>query len=221
MQELANNPIMCGGWGEQTKEFFLASLDEIGQKIGQKYQKINDANFGVGQVAEGKLAYYENIYFLNFISAKQKNKFTITSISDDGNNSTTNDTSDMYFGGDRNLHIMKECAIQMPISIGLQKNSPLKPRINLLLRKIIEAGLIEKWLNDVMTPILATSQSNEENIKAVMNLKKLYAGFVALGIGYGLSIFTLIGEIIHWKYIVTKDPNFDKYALDVYYSRKK
>ncbi|XP_077301063.1 ionotropic receptor 21a-like [Arctopsyche grandis] len=221
MQELANNPIICGGWGEQTKEFFLASLDEVGQKIGQKYQKINDANIGVEQVAKGKLAYYENVHFLNFISAKQKNKYSSKSISDDGKNSTNNDTSDMFSVGDRNLHIMKECAIHMPISIGLQKNSPLKPQIDLLLRKIIEAGLVEKWLNDVMTPILATSQSNEENIKAVMNLQKLYGGFVALGIGYGLSIFTLIGEIIYWKYIVTKDPNFDIYALDVYYSRKK
>lgn len=50
----------------------------------------------------------------------------------------------------RNLHIMSDCIISMPISIGLEKNSPLKPRIDGFIQRIVEAGLVHKWLGDTM-----------------------------------------------------------------------
>lgn len=218
MEQLTESSIMCGGWGDQTRQFFLSSLDEIGKKVGHKYKEINDPEDGVNQVAKGKLAYYGNIYFLKYISMIRKQK----SMNDHNeNNKNQNNTDIKPTKDDRNLHVMKDCAIHMPISIGLQKNSPLKPKFDKLIRKIIEAGLIEKWLNDIMTPIFAITMYNGENIKALMNLQKLYAGFVALAIGYFMSFVCLIGEIIHWNYIVKKDPYFDIYALDVYYSKKK
>lgn len=50
----------------------------------------------------------------------------------------------------RDLHIMSDCIISMPISIGLEKNSPLKPRIDEFIQRVVEAGLVLKWLDDVM-----------------------------------------------------------------------
>lgn len=50
----------------------------------------------------------------------------------------------------RELHIMSDCIISMPISIGLEKNSPLKPRIDEFIQRVVEAGLVLKWLDDVM-----------------------------------------------------------------------
>lgn len=117
---------------------------------------------------------------------------------------------------DRNLHIMKDCVINMPISLGLQKNSPLKPRVDRFLRMIIEAGLVKKWLNDAMSEVLIADQTQEtEAIKALMNLKKLYGGFVALGIGYGLSTLLLLIEILYWHFAVVKNPMYDKYSNSV------
>lgn len=116
----------------------------------------------------------------------------------------------------KSLHIMKDCVINMPISLGLQKNSPLKPRIDKFLQMIIEAGLVKKWLNDAMSQVLrADAGSEEEPIKAFMNLKKLYGALVTLGIGYGLSILILIIEKIIWHFTVVKSPFYDKYSNSV------
>lgn len=221
LKELGESTIACGGWGDQTREFFISALDKTGQEIGHKFETVNDAEKAVRRITRGELAYYDNIYFLKFISAKQQDKSNDDSLTFSDNENASNTTKSDNSTGDRKLHIMRDCAIHMPISIGLQKNSPLKPRADKLLRKIVEAGLVEKWLNDVMVPIYSVMVSDEESVKALMNLKKLYAGFVALTIGFFLGFIILIGEIIHWKYVVQRDPNFDIYAMDVYYTKIK
>lgn len=108
------------------------------------------------------------------------------------------------------LHIMKECAVNMPISIGFEKNSPLKPRFDRLLRRLIEAGLVSKWLSEAVR----NYESNEaESEEALMDLKKMYGAFVALGIGYFISVVALFAEFIYWKCVVVKSPLYDEYAL--------
>lgn len=131
---------------------------------------------------------------------------------------TLNGTSN----GDFTLHIMSNCIINMPISLGLQKNSPIKPAVDKFLRRVIEAGLVEKWLNDVMldTIILESPQQVEE-VKALMDLKKLYGAFVLLVAGYIISILALLIEICYWYGVVKKDPLFDEYSLNCYYAQKK
>lgn len=109
------------------------------------------------------------------------------------------------------LHVMKECAINMPISIGLEKNSPLKPRFDRLLRQVMESGLVSKWLRDSV-------QKFESNIEAppqeaLMDLKKLYGVLFALLIGFSLALLVLIGEILYWNFVTKKNPLYDKYAL--------
>lgn len=49
LDELASSPIGCGAWGENNKEFFLASTDVSSQKVGTKMETVNDANFAVSQ----------------------------------------------------------------------------------------------------------------------------------------------------------------------------
>lgn len=114
---------------------------------------------------------------------------------------------------------MSKCIINMPISLGLQKNSPLKPAVDRFLRRVIEAGLVKKWLNDVMldTVILEQAQQIEE-VKALMDLKKLYGAFVVLVAGYILSILVLLIEISYWYGVVKRDPLFDEYSLNCYYT---
>lgn len=71
---------------------------------------------------------------------------------------------------------MKECAINMPISIGLERNSPLKSRFDVLLRQIMEAGLISKWLSDSVKKFEASVEEPPQ--EALMDLKKLYGVLV-------------------------------------------
>lgn len=109
----------------------------------------------------------------------------------------------------QNLHIMEECAINMPISIGLEKNSPLKEQMDKYLRRAVEGGLIRKWL---MTATKSFESSIEtQPAEALMDLKKFYGALVALSCGYILSLLAFAGEKIYWHFVIEKHPNFDKY----------
>lgn len=147
-------------------------------------------------MSQGKFAYYENEYFLREMRfehdqiAENKLKY---------------------------LHIMKECAIKMPISIGLEKNSPLKPRVDRLLRQIMEAGLISKWLSDSIQRF--ESSTEEPPQEALMDLKKLYGILFALLVGFGFATLALIGEILYWKCVTKRNPLYDKYDIMKLYAR--
>lgn len=211
LEQLAQSSIACGGWGEQQREFFLTSLDSAGQKVGRKFEVVSDTDAAVERVARGTFALYGNIYYLHHASVRRQLESLKKGMVDSSS--------------DRDLHIMKDCAINMPISLGLERNSPLKPRVDKYLRRIIEGGLVGKWLADAMLPtvtaepLISESDSGDSG-KALMNLKKLYGGLVALGIGYFISITVLAAELIYWHHIFTKSPKFDPYALRTYYSYK-
>jgi len=81
-----------------------------------------------------------------------------------------------------------------------------------------EIGLVHKWLSDVMewSKITESRQKSQSEI-ALVNLRKLYGALTALGIGYLVSFIALLGEILYWRYIVLRDPRYDKYHLDIFY----
>ncbi|XP_066996219.2 ionotropic receptor 21a [Anabrus simplex] len=224
IDQLAESKIACGGWGEQQKIFFETSLDMASKKIGEKFEVIYDSDQAIGRVARGDFAYYGNIHFLRHVRIKRillTEKFGLDF--EAKNDSDSPEEQDGQNANDRSLHIMRECVINMPISIGLQKNSPLKPRLDKFLRRIIESGLVKKWLNDVM--LSTTSREpmfmEESNSNALMDLRKFYGGLVGLGMGYFISSCVLFGELLHWRYVVQRSPLFDKYAVNIYHKKKK
>lgn len=139
-------------------------------------------------MSQGKFAYYESVYFLKEMRFKhdqiEANKL-------------------------KYLHIMKECAINMPISIGLEKNSPLKPSFDRLLRQVMEAGLISKWLSDSIQQFEASVEEPPQ--EALMDLKKLYGVLIALLIGFGVALLVLIAENLYWRFVTKRSPLYDKY----------
>lgn len=184
---MAQSSITCGVWSEETQKFFVASLDEVSQTIGEHIEIADDVNVAIEKVLEGKYAYYENTHFLRDLRSDRE--------------------SDQ-----ETLHIMKECAIQMPISLGIQKNSPLKPLTDLFLRRLIEAGLVKKWLSDA-TEESARNDKSEMPPEAVFNLSKLLGGFVFLGCGYLVGLLVLCAELLYFHCVVAKRPGFDKYLI--------
>lgn len=88
------------------------------------------------------------------------------------------------------------------------------------MRRSVEVGLLHKWLKDVMewSKITEMRQENQSE-KALVNFHKLQGALVALAIGYFFSFLALAGEILHWKYIVMRNPLFNKYHLDVFYDK--
>lgn len=97
----------------------------------------------------------------------------------------------------------------MPISVGLEKNSPLKGQLDKYLRRVVEGGLTKKWL-------MTATKSFESSIEAppaeaLMDLKKFYGALVALACGYFISLIAFTAEKLYWKYVIEKHPHYDKY----------
>lgn len=126
IEELSNNLIKVGSWGEEKKEYFLLSGDENLQKIGNRFEEISNENDAVNRVAKGKFCYYENIFVLQQVRVRRQ----IFEYELKRNSTDNNDN----IGEERNLHVMEECVVNMPVSLGLDKNSPLKPRVDQLVR---------------------------------------------------------------------------------------
>lgn len=135
IQELADSKIGVGIWGRFNKDLFLMAQDDASQIIGKQAKDYNDALEAAGKVANGNYAFYENEHFLKEVRSKVKSSQKSLS-----------------------LHVMKECAIKMPISIGLAKNSPLKDQVDKYTRRMIESGLIQKWLSDVTMQFEASEE---------------------------------------------------------------
>jgi hypothetical protein len=119
---------------------------------------------------------------------------------------------------DDNLHVMKECVVVMPISIGFEKNSPMKPRADKLIRGLIEGGLINKWMLDTQKGLVSVIEAPPQI--ALMDLNKFYGALVALGIGYALGLMALLGEKIYWTYFIVKHhPLYDPYEIGKMYQK--
>ncbi|CAG9831916.1 unnamed protein product [Diabrotica balteata] len=105
----------------------------------------------------------------------------------------------------------------------LQKNSPLKPRMDKFIRRVIEAGFIKKWMDDVMQKVLTSEIQIEDTgtTKAIMNLKKFSGALVALIIGYIIGIITLIVENCYFYLRVAKNPQFNKYSRQIVVKKSK
>lgn len=58
LQELARGPISCGVWGEQNRQFFLTSTDEISHKLGEKIEIIS--------TSEEAVSLFTNYFYRHF-----------------------------------------------------------------------------------------------------------------------------------------------------------
>lgn len=123
LAQLTRSSLAVGGWSEESRDFFLASSDPNSQEIGSKFQLSNNEVEAIERVANGAFSYYESAYFLRHMSTVR--------ISENGgqkNKSEEHTESAVMY----NLHIMEECVVYMPIALGLEKNSPLKSHVDLV-----------------------------------------------------------------------------------------
>ncbi|KAK9873344.1 hypothetical protein WA026_022149 [Henosepilachna vigintioctopunctata] len=216
MQELSNSKLKSGGWGEINRDFFKTSFDPIIRTIGENFETVDNSDDAIDRVADGKFAFYENIYFLKEAIVKRQLRFQLHNMKKNSTNVTSSTLTNEIVKEDRSLHIMGDCVINMPISIGLQKNSPIKPKLDKHIRRVLEAGLIKKWLDDTMLNILnAEVQTDQEETKAIMSMKKFSGALTVLIIGYILSIILFLAEVLYFNLIFKKDPNYNKYSRSI------
>ncbi|XP_004536241.2 uncharacterized protein LOC101451173 [Ceratitis capitata] len=197
LEELSQSYVTSTAWVHENKQFFVEAFDEIAQEIGGKMEIVDNIE---SRITKGEYAYFDNEYFLRYLrmkSAQRREEQQFTEVV---------------------LHIMRQCVIQMPVALGLEKNSPLQPNVNKYLRRLGEGGLIAKWLKDAVAELPAEERTPQE---AVMDLPKIWSSFVALGIGYFLGICAIAAEWLHYERVVRKHPLYDKYNKNLYYNFKR
>ncbi|XP_050319942.1 glutamate receptor ionotropic, kainate glr-3 [Bactrocera neohumeralis] len=200
LEELSASYVTSTAWVHENKQFFVEAFDETAQEIGRKMEIVDDIESVTERIAKGEYAYFDNEYFLRYLrmkGAQRREEQQFTEVV---------------------LHIMRQCVIQMPVVLGLEKNSPLQPNVNKYLRRLSEGGLITKWLKDSIAELPAEERTPQE---AVMDLPKIWSSFVALGIGYLLGLFAIAGEWLHYEYVVRKHPLYDVYNKNLYYNFKR
>jgi len=129
LMQLTRSSLAIGGWSEEGKQFFLASSDPHSQEIGNKFELTENEENAIKRVAKGTFSYYESSYLLQHARGKLIYKKE--------NSRYNKSEKDTESGVKYNLHIMEECAVHMPIALGLEKNSPLKPHVDLWVFRLV------------------------------------------------------------------------------------
>jgi hypothetical protein len=95
-------------------------------------------------------------------------------------------------------HMVKECLVSYHLAYLLPKGSPYLPPINLLIRKILEAGLVIKWVKDGLSTSSSSSNNNEDNAKP-FTIRDMLPAFLIFLAGILLSSLVFIYEMLKFK----------------------
>ncbi|XP_046998173.1 ionotropic receptor 21a-like [Schistocerca americana] len=104
------------------------------------------------------------------------------------------------------LHLTKECPLPAVVAFATQKYSPLQPRFDSLIRRIVEAGLYKKWQKNTLDESIAAGDllliSNREGKADTerITMSHLQMPFYLLFLGYFLSSVLFFTEAPGWGY---------------------
>lgn len=111
------------------------------------------------------------------------------------------------------LRIMKEVYRSQIIAIALPKYSPLVDGVNHWINRVLEAGLIEKWRNELRWPKVVP-----ENLPLVLQIHHVIGLFFILAVGEVVALVTLICEIMYAR-SVSNNKKKDRERCCVYLVR--
>lgn len=105
--------------------------------------------------------------------------------------------------GVQTMHMMKECPMPTLVVYEVPKHSPFLPRFDLLLQRMLEAGLFDQWTRNTEDEMLAKGQFVMSSIGRrrleVLGLDDLQAAFYLLIIGLGSSFGIFVTEKLSRK----------------------
>lgn len=98
--------------------------------------------------------------------------------------------------GNYQLKTLRTNIVTVPIEMLLSKGSPLLPRINDILLKIMESGLIQYWTELIASRQTALEAKTSHRTEKVLTMDNLQGAFLMWFIGIGLSILGFVGELL-------------------------
>ncbi|XP_069951455.1 ionotropic receptor 93a-like [Cherax quadricarinatus] len=115
-------------YGEKFKQFFKQSDSEVYQTLSNIMELVAFSADGLRQAAEKKQAYIDGRQYLQQVIA---DNFTLVD-------------------GSTQLYIGREGIAPGPNAWPIPHDAPYKPQFDKLMMSIVEAGLYEKWINDMI-----------------------------------------------------------------------
>ncbi|XP_017775179.1 PREDICTED: uncharacterized protein LOC108561656 [Nicrophorus vespilloides] len=96
------------------------------------------------------------------------------------------------------LHVVAECPTSNFLAYIVPKHSPFLPRFNVLLRRFLESGLIEKWYYDTVEATILSNKyakNQTSNSQEPLELQDLQSAFYFLFVGAALATIAFVIEI--------------------------
>lgn len=129
--------------------------------------------------------------------------------------------------GENLVYWTKEDIVSYPIEMIMVKGYPLQGRINQIIHRIVEAGLLSKWAEDLLSKNTKISSKHPKTIEGskndvILTLNHLEGAFILLLIGLSVAGIIFICELMYFKYLNSKKANilYHRYYRKHYKTRK-
>ena len=163
-----------GGW----EAWFQDSPDPVARGLADGMRFVDGFTEGVQRARQSSFA---------FINSKQSLQYLVA----------TNFTD---WRGAEMMHVSRECYIPFSVALGLPKYSPLTDKLNRLIRRSIEAGLVEKMFGDVLWGVRhqqgRRAAAQRHDTALALNISHVQAPLGLLVIGLLVSLLALATEVL-------------------------
>ncbi|XP_059484373.1 glutamate receptor ionotropic, delta-2-like isoform X2 [Neocloeon triangulifer] len=99
------------------------------------------------------------------------------------------------------VHIAKEMAISYPTSAFLRRSSTLVPRFDILVSRLVESGLTDKWYSDLSVRV-ARTQADSPQVLGIHNLSGIFMVHT-VGMLLATAVFVVELAVDKWQRINT------------------
>ncbi|XP_042879245.1 ionotropic receptor 21a-like [Penaeus japonicus] len=134
------------GMGNFFKISMVSSRNTYLNGLADRYAPYSDFGQALVPVKEGKGVFIESRKYLEYLINTQFTK-----------------------RGSSSMRVMKECFAPYSVAVALQLHSPLKERLNLVLSRLVESGLVRQWFLETLRRTKTIKDSRSKDcIKSLM-----------------------------------------------------
>ncbi|XP_042881010.1 glutamate receptor 2-like [Penaeus japonicus] len=101
----------------------------------------------------------------------------------------------------RHTYVLREQIYTGALAFFLPKHTPWRSRLDRGIRRLVEAGLVDKWYRDLMGD-MATGGLHQQagtSEEKALTISNLQGPFLALGLGLGLASLAFLVEVSCYK----------------------